>query len=809
MSIGIRDQFHQVLNHLLIQGDEADRCYAARAAGQAGIQSSRQALLNCLYHEDTDVCVDAADALGKLPPDDSTDDLVSHLITVVEQHPEGDAKAAAANALAKLDQPAALEAMLSWAKGNPTTNDFVEEWDDWWDIQLDAIQALGRIGHEDAVPLLLTVLEEEPLDIEADILRALSRCGEPGIRAVIELSRSSQPRLVRRSMNALGQCTCDASLIAVFKGLHHDQPDVRSHAAQALGQRQAITYFIDLLYLLKDQDADVRQQALNAARTMLPQLQPFHSKYLTLDKFTALYRQLDAKGRSLILNALDQLLSQDQLQKAPPAQQDALAGAIRESLNSGDGEETEAAVQLLPKVHISNAQQLLLERIEETGLPLSTRRYLISALVHLPDDPQNCLLPLNNLLHNETAAMRQVVMETLVQLAQKPTAKTAFSCTDLLALYLAGEDICSDKLQQQLTPAERPTGCDDNQMIPSVMVNADGEPDSPPQPLSDEERMAQILDQFGDTYPVANTAGADTANTHKPQPRSTLDAINLANIEAALQTESQTEDTGRGEHIREMVDTLPEEMHSFGDIVIGHLDTGSKLSLNRKKIAKLPDYNNQLLAVRALGKLISNDSVDQLLKGLLSDDPLYVLEVISSLALIAEQDNRLSSLENTVGPLSTLLLAGTDQIRHMSARALGALGSRKPMPVLKQALLDEDSNVRMESIRALQKILPNGSPDSVIAVIRACLQDPVDGVVLTACDYLLAEQAVKPLATDTSLIAHLTEQGLSNSALTAKTAETLAALAPEQAARLLLAPILNDDFAPRRPRALQMLSYLI
>ena len=68
MSIAVREQFNQVLNHLLTQGDEADRCYAARAAGQTGAHNSLQALLDNLYHEDVDVCVDAADALGQLKP---------------------------------------------------------------------------------------------------------------------------------------------------------------------------------------------------------------------------------------------------------------------------------------------------------------------------------------------------------------------------------------------------------------------------------------------------------------------------------------------------------------------------------------------------------------------------------------------------------------------------------------------------------------------------------------------------------------------------------------------------------------------
>ena len=133
------------------------------------------------------------------------------------------------------------------------------------------------------------------------------------------------------------------------------------------------------------------------------------------------------------------------------------------------------------------------------------------------------------------------------------------------------------------------------------MVNAAGEPDSQPQPLSDEERMAQILANFGEAYPLPEATADDNPKAHRPKPRSTLDAINLANVEASLQSGSYTEDTGRGEHIREMVEELPDDMHTFSDIVVGHLDTGSKLNLNRKKIARLPDYNNQLLAIRALG----------------------------------------------------------------------------------------------------------------------------------------------------------------------------------------------------------------
>jgi len=152
MSTAIHTRFHQTLNQLLSEGDEADRCYAARTAGEAGMVQLLPALQDCLYHEDPDVSIDAADALAQVGPAVAEPaELVARLIEMVNLHPEGDARVAAARALTRLDHPDARQALLNWATGEPGQGEAAEvstvaDWDDWWDIQLLAVQALGQQG---------------------------------------------------------------------------------------------------------------------------------------------------------------------------------------------------------------------------------------------------------------------------------------------------------------------------------------------------------------------------------------------------------------------------------------------------------------------------------------------------------------------------------------------------------------------------------------------------------------------------------------------------------------------------------------
>ncbi len=805
MSTSVHRQLHQTLNQLLIEGDEADRCYAARTAGEIGMVQLLPALLACLYHEDPDVSVDAADALAKIGPAVAEpDELINRLTQMVELHPEGDARVAAARALAQLEDPRVQQLLLGWARGNPGQGEAAADWDDWWDIQLHAIQALGQRGQAVAVPVLTEVLAEEILDIEADLLRALVQCGDAGVAHTIELLSAPSPRLARRAVRALRFVECDTSLIALFRQLRHPDASVRAAVAEILGQREARRYFIDLVELLRDPDAGVRSQALKSAESMLAQLEAYHLKHIAPQKLTLLLDTLDAEGRALILTALMRLLEGD---GADPELQQTLNTALLNALQSDHAGEVEAAAGLLAQLPMTDALPVLLARLDDTELPLRSRRVLVSTLQAVGLNHRDFVRPLNALLQEEeNAALRQVVMEALCTLAQLPAEHDGLDAAQVLARYLAGEELNSGLLD---TPDVEPIA--DSSRISCVMVDETGAPAAPISPFhagqDEEATIRSLMSQFGDS-PATDEAEPMPSN----QPQSTLAAINQANVQAALhQPGEKAQD--QAEHLREMVEELPEELDAFGNIVVGHLNQGERLKLSRKKIARLPDYSNRVLAVRALGKQANDVSVARLLALMLEEEPVLVREIISSLGQIAARAPTLVGLSNALGPLATLLLAGTDEIRQLSARTLGLMGHRGALPVLKSALKDTDSNVRMEAIRALarlvgqpldeqdeaQVVLHTFAPASVVAAVRTCLNDSVDGVVLAAMAFI-AQQG------DMDAVPQVVQLGLSNSALTRAAAQAVRQLDPQSGVALLLTPMLQADFASQRPHALQMLA---
>ncbi|MDN3685309.1 hypothetical protein QW180_23805 [Vibrio sinaloensis] len=79
----------------LESGDEAQRCYSARAVADSHCEAAISALNQNLYHHDPDVVVDASHALATLSGGD-----IESLIDVAQHHPEGDARLAALDALA-------------------------------------------------------------------------------------------------------------------------------------------------------------------------------------------------------------------------------------------------------------------------------------------------------------------------------------------------------------------------------------------------------------------------------------------------------------------------------------------------------------------------------------------------------------------------------------------------------------------------------------------------------------------------------------------------------------------------------------
>ena len=151
----------------------------ALASQGAGDTRSRQALLSAILDEDPDVRTDAMHALANeaLAKDASV------FRTSLEGDPVREVKLAAIHALANLkDEPSVpflRDLMLSRCEDRVAWEDELGDWEDWLDIQVACIQALGQIGATDMIEDMFDALNDEfgqTLDIRCPRTGSLEAC---------------------------------------------------------------------------------------------------------------------------------------------------------------------------------------------------------------------------------------------------------------------------------------------------------------------------------------------------------------------------------------------------------------------------------------------------------------------------------------------------------------------------------------------------------------------------------------------------------------------------------------------------------
>ncbi len=103
------------LTRLLWEEDEAGRCHSVRALGNLGTTDSIPALLEHLRDEDIDVCVDAAAALGRI----GSEQAIPGLIASLNQDSHGEVALAVTQALGRIADPRAFDALLAVATEHP------------------------------------------------------------------------------------------------------------------------------------------------------------------------------------------------------------------------------------------------------------------------------------------------------------------------------------------------------------------------------------------------------------------------------------------------------------------------------------------------------------------------------------------------------------------------------------------------------------------------------------------------------------------------------------------------------------------
>jgi len=189
---------------------EVLRCAAARALGGLGDASPqvRERLLGALLDPDPDVRADAMEALSGLArPEDA-----AAIRRSLAGDPVREVKLAAIEALGRLRDGGAeglLRALvLSRSEDTVAWEDEDSDWEDWLDIQIAAVGALGRIGCADAIPDMLAARGDECAQtLDLPVFEALARLGEAGVSRLLAIVEAETGLAARRAAGVLCKVT--------------------------------------------------------------------------------------------------------------------------------------------------------------------------------------------------------------------------------------------------------------------------------------------------------------------------------------------------------------------------------------------------------------------------------------------------------------------------------------------------------------------------------------------------------------------------------------------------------------------------
>lgn len=708
------DKTVDTLCRLLQEGDEADRCYAARTLGVLKNAAACEPLMERLRDKDIDVCVDAATALGNI----GDPEVVPALIESLENESSGEIATAVTEALGKIGDARAIDALLKVVAERPEGLEWDGDWDTWWDVQLEAVKALGVTGDSRAVDALISILDdEEQQDIEHEILRALVLISGSGLERVIERlqiqSQRSQPR--RRSARALGHSDSPLAAKALGRALTDKEPDVRAEAALALARMNAGNYLSALLLLLRDADEGVRRAAIKSVTQLSGEAA--YDRELE-QSLLSLLKDPSSRVRATLFNTL-----------LPLAASGSLSGenfqAVLDSISDRDAEAASAACTLLGEAGNPAALAALLSLLADPAAHPMVRREAALSIGKLGIISHEVVETLTRAVGDGQQAVRLAALTALMALerdgqnadreeaqAEAAPARPLQIIIEALEgkITLSAEAIANNASETRQAPSPGELR-EQQSRLEEESSQSPAKPDDALEQLTVElksesqaERAAgnvasdSLATQETDDEPALLSPAADMPlpeNEPESAPAlSTLDAIALDNVEQMLQHTDAEEPPPE----------LDETAREYLQVVEENKETMRRIRSNRHIS---PGQDVRRLAARTLGELDDEQSLEALIQALSDDDSLVRQEATQAIGEMARINPQLSKLSDAVGTLITLLAMGDLEQKVCCARTLGSLGNRTALVPLVEALKDPHANVRVQAIEALACLAVN------------------------------------------------------------------------------------------------------
>ncbi|MCU7810327.1 MAG: HEAT repeat domain-containing protein [Candidatus Thiodiazotropha sp. (ex Notomyrtea botanica)] len=817
MNTSLQNETVDVLCELLQSGDEADRCYAARTLGVLHSHKAVPFLIERLRDKDVDVCVDAAEALGKIADESAVPALTDSL----QNESSGEICSMVTEALGRIASVDCVDVLLKALTERPEGLEWDGDWDPWWDIQLEAVKALGAAGSETAVESLIAFIDDDAQqDIENEVLAALVSIAGGGLTQVIARSQDSSNKTLsrRRAVRALaGSCVPEATKV-LGRTLQDADPEVRAEAARALATQRAERYLSALLLLLRDQNHEVRDAAIKSV-TQLAGKASFSSDLQEM--LLPMLNDPSSQVKATLFNILVPVVGKNPLS-------DENYKIVVASTFEDSAESATAACRLLSKNGNPEAIATMLEHVRNRDGHPMVRREAILAIGEFGEISDEIIDVLMSAVADTQQPVRLAALTALMSLdpqhgkadvetddeIQIPRPLSIIIDAVNGAIRVPDKSKSADTSDESREAQQQDESAQINTVQNGVVVDFDTNVEKQfAESISDPEVLkSPVPEGIAEMIKLPETPARIVEEGEVAPAMSTLEAIAIENVDIML-GENKTE-----HEIPEIDETTQEYL----DVV-----EANKAEMRRIRASKRisPDQDVRLLGTRVLAAANDDEAIEALILALSDEDDLIRREAAEAIGEIALRNRTNPKLMDSVGTLITQLAVGDLEQKITCARSLSFLGNRSALVPLIEALKDQQPNVRIEVINSLARLTcysldPKVSGHMVVrdvpavSVARkllACLSDDNIGVRVAATKAL---SKVLPEVQDQGL----TEQSIENiiasvSEFTGEEArligQALRTFEPTLSNRTLLAKLKTAEDSVKRSVYIEMIEEIL
>lgn len=692
--------------------DEVVRCAAARALAALGDATAAPDLVEALLDEDPDMRTDAMYALVRCARPEDADAMRRSLLG----DPVKEVKILAIEALAGVQDTASVPLLMALAKDrcdhDVAWEDEAGMWDDWLDVQLAAIAALGELAAQEAVEDLLLARDDEMgQELDDVVFAALAKIPESGITTLLSLLHDSNPTVREQALLALTKANREVLLPRVELLVQDASPQVRRLALTCLDAQDAWVG-----RLLQEDQSDLVRRAV---------VETFAGTRQDLA-----IAALEDRNEEVRAAALEVLLAKPEFEISED-----LAANIQAWMMTSGPVLAACCARFIPRACGSAAQAPLCEIVCDSERSLEVRIAALRSLKDLPLDP--VIEVLRTCVSDTTRQIRASALTSLAALSKGPQEEIAQSARAALVGAISGQ-FATEETEEAVQPVGEEASVEASKVedIASqrITISQDGEI------LSEEDIRAQRA--RGEELEKAERAQAEESveSVQREEsnvidvtfPRSTLAAIQIISTDredriVSPRSGDAPNPSSRkgGKHKRRVAVDGPDNFALDLRLVALRVAADCRGEDLEQAFCKAAETGDLTLRIAAYGTLVQRSEVLPLseclllvlIKGLSDESPLirgYAAQALGKCPPHGEKE------------LEALLDDKDVVVRAAALRAIASLPTERVLA----ALRDDSSFVRQA---ALDRALAGGASEDLDQSVTILLEEGFSSNLAEAC----------------------------------------------------------------------------